>query len=160
MNPNQELHVPRLKPAAPDTWEVRESLSVEDLETSRIPLVFPGPYLIVGAHCTVIPTTNTDNLKDPTTDDLMVLLDLDNKRRFTGTGDMTGQASSAARNAEYVTLSSLDTDNRDLHIELRAPKPVIGVTFRWKIITQATREALYQNCMIGIAFYCVALERR
>ncbi len=150
----QELQVPRLKPAAVDTWELRDDLLATDIETARSELQFPGPYMIVGCHVSVIQSSNAGSLLIPDADDIMVLLDLDNQRRFTA-GNKIGQTSAATQGIQYVTLSSLDTEFRDLLIIMESPKPVIGATFRWKLGAAAAN--LYEDASIGIAFYATQM---
>jgi len=149
-----ELHVPRLKPASCDSWEIRDSLAAADNETGRITLDFPEPYLIVGMYPSVISTTDEEGFKDPTTDDILVLLDLNNQRRFTAANQIGGQTSAAARQQEFCTLSVLNTMYRDLQIDLNTSKPVIGITFRWKISDSAVRELLYNDAIVSLAFFC------
>jgi len=149
----QEIIVPRMKPAAYDTWEIRDSLAAADLETSRLAIEFPEPYLVVGAHVSVIATTNETDLVIPTAEDLLVIMDVDNQRRYTD-AKVIGQTSSASRGMQYVTLAALDTRYRDLHMKLDSPRAVLGLSFRWKIFDATIREALYQNCDIAVAFFC------
>jgi hypothetical protein len=153
----QEIIIPRTKPAAYDTWEIRDTLAAEDLETARIPIEFPEPYLIVGCHVSVIPTTNTPELLTPTPEEILCLMDVDNQRRYTN-AELIGQTSAAARGAQYVTLAALDTQYRDLWMELKSPRPVLGVSFRWKVLDDATREGMYQDIEIGIAFFCTPIK--
>ncbi len=154
----QELLVPKSKVASPDTWEISQELPAATLQTGRIPLDFPEPYLIVGAYVSVISTTNTADLRDPTVDDLLVFLDLNNQRVFTSANEI-GQTSTAGRSGSFVTLGSLDTRIRDLHIRMESPKPIIGCQFRWKIEDDATREGLYQDSLIALAFICTKLRQ-
>lgn len=147
----QELHVPRLVPAAYDTWELREDLAADELETARTELEFPGPYFIVGAHVSVIQASNNGSLLIPTAEDILALVDVDNQRRYTASSKI-GQTSSATQGVQFVTLAALDTQFRDLHIELQSPRPVVGVTFRWKL--GAAADGLYEDCSIAIAFFC------
>jgi len=153
----QELHVPRMKPAAYDTWEIRDALDADTLETARLGLEFPEPYLIVGAHVSVIAVTNEADLVIPTAEDFMILMDVDNQRKYTS-AKIIGQTASAARGQQYITLASIDTRYRDLHMELKSPRPVIGISFRWKIFDDATREALYQDADLAISFFCTPLK--
>lgn len=155
----KELLVPKTKPVSPDTWEISQDLPAATLQTARIPLDFPEPYLIVGAYVAVISTTNTVNLKDPTVDDLLVFLDLNNQRVFTSSNEV-GQTSTTGRKGQFVTLGSLDTRFRDLHVILDSPKPIIGMQFRWKIEDDATREAMYQDCMVSVACICTKLRNQ
>lgn len=155
----QELLVPKTKPASPDTWEIRQDLTAAQLETGRIPIDFPEPYLIVGAYTAVISTTNEPDLRDPTPDDILTLVDLNNQRLFTSTNDI-GQTTASARDSQFVTLGALDTRFRDLHIRLMSPRPILGISFRWKILDQAVREALYQDCIISVSVFCTPFREQ
>jgi len=123
----KEVEVPRLKPVAANTWELRASLSRTVTNTDRIPLQFPRPMLVVGMHAVVIRGSYVGGLAVPTVEDILVLLDLDEQRRFTA----RAQSSAAGANSTFVNLSSLDTRYRDLLINADAPQPVFGATFAW-----------------------------
>ena len=155
----KELIVPKSKPASPDTWEISQELPAATLQTTRIPLDFPEPYLVVGAYVSVIATSNTPDLRDPTVDDLLVFVDLNNQRVFTSSQEI-GNTSVVGRKGQFVTLGSLDTRFRDLHIILDSPKPILGFQFRWKVEDDATREALYQDCIVSIATICVPIRNK
>ncbi len=155
----RELTVPKSKPVACDTWEVRATLAAADAESVRIPMDFPKPYLIVGCLPTIVQMSNAGGLLVPTTDDILVLMDMDNQRRFTQSDFVEGQQTGSGIEAQYVTLSSLDTQFRDLFLELTSPKPVLGFSFRWRV--GATLAAtLYEDISIGLAFFCQPLEGR
>jgi len=153
----QEIIIPRMKPAAYDTWEIRDSLDADTLETSRLAIEFPEPYMVVGMHVSVIAVTNTVDLVIPTAEDFLALMDVDNQRLYTS-ARVIGQTASAARGQQYVTLASLDTRYRDLHMKMESPKPVLGMSFRWKIFDDATRETLYQNADIAVSLFCCPLK--
>jgi hypothetical protein len=140
----QEIDIPKTKPAAPRTWELRAELDADTEESAQVSLDFPGPYLIIGAYASVAIRTNTANLVTPTIDDILVLLELNNQDRFTsGREDDNGSP-------QYVTLASLDTRFRDLHICADSPKPVLTATFRWKI--GAAADGIFQDADIALAF--------
>lgn len=143
-----DMMVPRMKPVAADTWEIRARLPAASEESARIPLELPGPGTIIGVHVTVIQTTNAGGRLLPTVDNILLQLDLDFKETFTSSED-DGQTTPAGRGAEYVTLSALDTEFRDLCIEATSSRPDIGVTFRWRNFNAA----LYEDAEIGIAFF-------
>ena len=149
------IEIPRLKPAAHDTWEIRTTFDADEIETARIPLEFPGPYMIVGAHVTVIQTTNAGSILVPTADDILCLIDVDNQRQYTA-ADLIGQTTGASRGEQFVTLSALDTEFRDLLMQLDSPRPVLGATFRWKVGADA--DGLYEDCLISLAFFCLPLK--
>ncbi len=144
---NPEVVVPRLKPFAADTWELRAFLSGTDAETDRLPLNFPRPKLIVGVHSVVIRGSYGGGVAIPAPEDILVLFDLDNMRRFTS----EGQSSNAGQNSSFVNLSSLDTRYRDLLIDCNAPQPVIGLTFAWWHFEPGTRR--YEDAEIAVSFF-------
>lgn len=142
------IEVPRLKPVAPDTWEVRTVLLNNQEETSRLTLEFPGPSKVVGIRAVVRPDAAIGGLIVPTEDDILGVVDLDNQRRFTNS---TGISTTASRNTYYATLSALDTRYRDLLWELTAPRPVLGVTFRWR----PTTPTLFVSASVSLAFFVI-----
>lgn len=149
------LLIPRMKPIAPNTWEVRAVLSRLALESSRIPIDFPGPSLVVGAYVSVIDDSAVGGLASATSDDVMALVDIDNRRFFTS-GPTQGQSSSTSASSQYVTLASLDTRYRDLAWELKSPRPVLGITFRWKRFTPPT--PIYEDALVSVALFVTDLE--
>lgn len=153
-----DILVPRMKPAGPDTWELRAILPRTDEETARIPIDFPGPSLVVGAYCSVIQDSSAGGaLLVPTLDDILCLVDLDQQRRFTS-GPSQVQSSAASRSSQYVTLAALDSRIRDLYWDCSSPKPTIGVTFRWKRFTAGT--PLYEDANLGIALVVIPRDQR
>lgn len=144
----KDVLVPKMKPVAPDTWELRAFLSRTTLETARIPLTFPDGKLVVGLKATVIQGSFAGGgLLVPTTQDILVLLDLDSKRRFTS----EGQSTAAGATAQFVNLSALDTEHRDLMIDASAAKPVFGATFAWWHFEVGTPR--YEDAEIAISFF-------
>lgn len=137
-----------MKPVAPDTWEIRDVLLNTALQGSRIAIEFPGPSIVVGCRTIVRPDAAIGGLIMPTNEDILCLLDLDNQRRFTSSQGMT---TGAGLDASFVTLSALDTEFRDLQLNLASPRPVLGVIFRWR----PTTPALFVSCNISIAFYVI-----
>lgn len=146
--PTLELHVPRMKPVAPDTWEVRDLLLNTQLMGSRIPIEFPGPSIVVGCKAVVRQNSNVGGLLIPNEDDMLALIDLDNQRRFTNT---QGIATAAGLDSSFATISALDTRFRDLQLNLDSPRPVLGVTFRWR----PTTPALFEDAMVSLAFFVI-----
>lgn len=143
----KDVLVPRMKAVAPDTWELRAFLGRTQEETARIPLTFPKPALVVGCKATVVRASAAGGLLIPTTEDILVLLDLDNQRRFTS----EGQSTAANSTSQFVNLSALDTDHRDLMIEASAAKPVFGATFAWWRFLTGT--PYYEDALIAISFF-------
>ncbi len=140
-----------MKPVAPDTWEMRAFLSRSTPETNRIPITFPSSKLVVGLKATVIRGSFAGGgLVVPTTQDILVLLDLDNQRRFTS----EGQSTAAGTTAQFVNLSALDTQYRDLLIEAKSPKPVFGATFAWWHFEPGPPVVpRYEDAEIAISFF-------
>ncbi|HXK20820.1 MAG TPA: hypothetical protein VNG33_23575 [Polyangiaceae bacterium] len=144
---SSEIVVPKTKPFAADTWELRAFLSRTDDATDRLPLNFPRPKLIVGIHSVVIRGSYAGGLAIPDTKDILVLMDLDNMRRFTS----EGQSSNAGQNSSFVNLSSLDTEFRDLMIDCNAPQPVVGFTFAWWHFEPGVPR--YEDAEIAVSLY-------
>lgn len=146
------IHVPRLKPAANDTWELQGSL-LGTLETSEtIQMTFPGPCKLVGMYPSLSGVAPTGGLVAPTLDDIMILLDFNQKRKYTA---QVGQTSQAQRSQGFVTLNALNTLHRDLEIEITNERPVMDVQFRWKQFTQGT--PLYPDRIVSLAFFVEVL---
>lgn len=146
--PTTLLHVPRLKPVADDTWEIRDLLLNTATQGARIPIEFPGPSIVVGCKPVVRPNTALGGLLEPTEDDILALVDLDNQRRFTSA---EGQGTAAGVGSSFVTLSALSTRFRDLDWNLAAPRPVLGVTFRWRTDTPA----IFADALVSLAFFVI-----
>jgi hypothetical protein len=148
----EAIHVPRLKPAAQDTWELQGSLlgAVEESETISMP--FPGPVRIVGMYPSLSGVPPTGGLVQPNLDDVMILLDFNQKRRYTA---QIGQTSQAQRGQGFVTLNSLNTTIRDLEIEVDNERPVMDVQFRWKRFTQGT--PLFPDQTVSLSFFVEVL---
>jgi hypothetical protein len=145
------IFLPKLKPVAPDTWELRAALLATDQETGRVEITMPGRCVVSGAYCSVI-DDSSNGLLTPGLEDILALVDLDNQRRFTS-GPSQGQTSASGRGSQYVTLAALDSRVRDLYWDLQSPRPVIGMTFRWKRFVSGT--PLYEDAQISVALMIV-----
>lgn len=143
----REVELPRLKPVAALTWELRASLSRSAPATDRIPLQFPKPMLVVGMKATVIRDSYAGALAIPTTADILVLLDLDEQKRFTA----RAQSSSAGQNSQFINLSALDTQYRDVLINADSPQPVFGATFAWWHYESGTPR--YEDAAIALSLF-------
>lgn len=141
------VDVPRSKPVAPDTWEMRTLLSRTDAQSERIPFQFPKAKLVVGAKATVIRGSYAGNLVIPTVEDILVLMDLDDQRRFTA----QGQAANAGATSQFVNLSALQSEFRDLLILADAPQPVFGLTFAWWHFEAGTPR--YEDAEIALSLF-------
>ena len=144
----QAIHVPRLKPAARDTWELQGSLLGAQETSETIAMDFPGPCRLVGMYPSLSGIPATGGLETPTLDDIMVLLDFNQERRYTA---QIGQTSQAQRAQAFVTLNAMNTLNRDLDIEVVNARPVMTVQFRWKRFTQGT--PIYPDRIVSLAFF-------
>lgn len=148
-----EIMVPRMKPAAPWSWELRDVLARTAPESQRMALDLPGPSLIVGVHVTVRQASFVGGgLILPTPDDVLVLLDIDSQQRYT---NAQPQSSSASQGQQFVVSSSLDTQFRDLNIRATSPRPVIGATWRWRTFDPTTPR--YEDASVSIAFFVCEL---
>jgi len=147
--------LPRMKPVAPFSWELRARLLGTEEETPRITMEFPGPSIVVGIYPSVV-RASAGALVVPTTDNILALVDLDNQERFTG-GPSQGQTAAASRSSSYVTLESLSTRYRDLYWNLASPRPVLGITFRWKRFTAGA--PLYEDCDLGVVVFVIDQQK-
>ncbi len=147
------IHVPRLKPAANDTWELQGVLLNAQETSEVIKMDFPGPCKLVGMYPSISSVPAGGGLVVPTLDDIMVLLDFNQKRQYTA---QVGQTSQAQRAQGYVTLNSLNTLHRDLEIEVTNERPVMDVQFRWKRFTSGT-PIFVDNVVVSMAFFVEVL---
>lgn len=148
----QAIHVPRMKPSAQDTWELQGSLLGAQERSETISMDFPGPCKIVGMYPSLSGPAPTGGLVQPTLDDIMVMLDFNQQRKYTA---QIGQTSAAQRGQGFVTLNALNTLFRDLDIEIANARPVMGVMFRWKRFTQGT--PIYTDQEVSLAFFVEVL---
>lgn len=144
----QAIQVPRLKPAARDTWELQGSLLGTQETSDVVPMDFPGPCRIVGMYPSLSGVPATGGLETPTLDDIMMLLDFNQERRYTA---QVGQTSQAQRAQSFVTLNAMNTLYRDLDIEVTNARPVMSVQFRWKRFTQGT--PIFPTRIVSLAFF-------
>jgi hypothetical protein len=145
---SQAIQVPRMKPAARDTWELQGSLLGTLEQSEVVPMDFPGPCRIVGMYPSLSGVPATGGLETPTLDDIMMLLDFNQERRYTA---QIGQTSASQRGQSFVTVNSMNTLYRDLDIEVTNARPVMTVQFRWKRFTQGT--PIYPNRIVSLAFF-------
>ncbi len=146
------IHVPRLKPAANDTWELQGVLLGAQETSETIKMDFPGPCKLVGMYPSLSQVPPTGQLIAATLDDIMILLDFNQKRQYTA---QVGQTTQAQRAQGFVTLNSLNTLFRDLEIEVTNERPVMDVQFRWKRFTQGT--PIYPDQVVSLAFFVEVL---
>lgn len=149
---SNDLHVPRVKPFSNDTWEASASLLGTQIQSEREPILFPSACRIVGLYPSITINSATGGLIVPTTDDIMVLLDMNQKRRYTAN---VGQTSQARNGDGFVTLAALNTLIRDLNIVVDSPRPQEGMQFRWKRITQAAGviTPIYCDVIVSLAMF-------
>jgi len=149
----QAIHVPRLKPAARDTWELQGSLLGAQEMSETIPMDFPGPCRLVGMYPSLSGVPASGGLETPGLDDIMLLLDFNQKKRYTA---QVGQTTAAQRAQSFVTLNAMNTLYRDLDIEIDNSRPVMTVQFRWKRFTQGT--PIYPDRIVSLAFFVEVLS--
>lgn len=142
------LHVVRDKPFSNDTWEVQGSLLATDEQTEVIPLIFPAPCRVVGVYPSITINGSTSGVIVPVVDDIMTLIEFNQKRRYT---NQIGQTTQAQRGQGFVTLGSLDTRVRDLDIEVENSRPQLGCQFRWKRFTPGT--PIYCDIIVSLALF-------
>lgn len=153
-----QSHTPELASVAPYTWEVQAALGGATLQTGRIPLDFRGPVEIVGFYPSIIvdgaPAGGA--LVAPTLDDVLVLLDVNNEKRFT---NRLEQTTGAATGAGFVTLGALGAARAQRFMSLRITnaRPDVGVQFRWKVAPPGGGP-IYEDAMIGLAFFAKYIE--
>jgi hypothetical protein len=145
----QAIHVPRLKPAARDTWELQGSLLGAQETSDVIKMDFPGPCKIVGMYPSLSQGAAGGGLIQATLDDIMVLLDFNQERRYTA---QVGQTTAAQKAQGYVTLNAMNTAFRDLDIEVTNSRPVMDVQFRWK-----RGAGIYVDNVVSLAFFVEVL---
>lgn len=143
-----DLHVPRVKPFSNDTWEASASLLGSQIQSEREPIIFPSACRIVGIYPSITLNDNATSLITPTPDDIMVLLDMNQQRRYTAN---VGQTSQARNGDGFVTLQSLNTVLRDLNIVVTTARPQAGMQFRWKRFTQGS--PIYRDVIVSLALY-------
>lgn len=145
---NQAIHVPRMKPAARDTWEIQGVLLGTQERSEVVPMYFPGPCRLVGVYPSLSGIPATGGLETPNLDDILVSLDFNQERKYTS---QVGQTTQAQRMQSYVTLNALNTVYRDLDIEVLNARPQMGVQFAWKRFTQGT--PIFPNRVVSLAFF-------
>lgn len=144
----EAIHVPRLKPSANDTWEVQGTLPGAAAQSETIPMDFPGPCRIVGIYPSLSGPPAGGGLVVPTLDDIMVLLEFNQQRRYTA---QVGQTTPAQFGQGFVTLNSLNTLFRDLNIEVTNARPTMNVQYRWKRFVQGA--PIFTDQVVALAMY-------
>ena len=145
-----EFVVPRTKPAANDTWGIQVQLDGDTELSEIVPLIFPAPVEIVGCRPSIILAETLGSLLAPDTDAIMANLQANQQRKYTNTISQTSQAQ---KGSGYVTLSSLDSDHRDLYIDLTNSRPELSIQFKWKRFTSGTQ--LYAGAIICVDFFVI-----
>lgn len=145
-------------PVAPYTWEVRSQLLSTQLETTRIPIFFRGPIEILGFKptITVLGPVQGGTRRVPTTDDMMVLFDINQQDRLTNRLEST---SVAGPGAAYVTLSTFSVLlPRVIRIQIKNASPDVGIQFRWGQTPEPNGVPIFENALIQLAFFCRYLD--
>lgn len=155
--PNQEfqaLHAP----VAPYTWEVRSTLLTTQQETTRIPIFFRGPVEIQGFYPSVRinGAVQGGTRRIPTTDNVMVMMDINQQDRLTNRLEST---SVAGPGQSFVTLASMGVlVPRLIRIQILNAAPDVGIQFRWDQDPAPGGVPIYENCLIQLAFFCRYLD--
>lgn len=140
-------------PIADLTWETRVQLPGGTAQSSRQPLIFPRPVEIAGFFPIVVPTTNGLGLLNPTTFDVDVSMDVNSQEYVTAGQGVSTPAGGTA--GAFVTLANMSVQvPRLLGLKLTAPKPDLGMTFRWK---RGAAPQIYNDALISVgvfARYC------
>lgn len=145
-------------PVAPLTWEVNVLLSnvagagVQP-ETPRVPLTYPRPVQIVGFLPVVVNAAAPAGAElTPTTNDVLVSIDINNDERITNTQGFTTPSSGSG--STFVTLSSMSVLVPRLLMKLiDTPKPDIGFTFRYKRPNGVAGATVYAPSIITMATF-------
>ncbi len=148
---NAENFTARVLPATEWTWELRDSLPGATQETPRLSLNFPGPIEVLGVHPSVAlagaPAGGA--LIVPTTEDILVRLDANQKERITNT---TGRGTlGVTLGSSLVTLAALASDVRWLRWLVTNAQPDLGVQFRWK--PDVSGGAVFEDSIVSLAFF-------
>jgi hypothetical protein len=156
-SPGQEfaaLHAP----VAPYTWEVQTTLAGSVERTARVPIQFRGALEILGVSPSVVVdgVATGAPLRVPTADDIMVIVDINQRERLTNRLEST---TVAGPGESFVTLSKLDVFlPRLFRAQLKNASPDMGLQFRWKVFNTGGAPLIYENARISLAFFCRYLD--
>lgn len=155
-----EISVPRQEfaalhaPVAPFTWEVRSLINSTILETGRIPIHFNQPVEILGFKPTVILSGVAlgGTRRIPTTNDLMILFDINQRERLTNRLEST---STAGIGQAYVTLETFNVITpRLIRIRMQNEAPDVGIQYRWSQDPAPGGVPIYESAIVSLAFFC------
>lgn len=159
MNTQEELPA-FFGPVSGYTWEVQVVLAGDVEQTPVIPVELRGPVEILGFFPSVTlegddPTgsilTNAVPRR-PTTDDVVVTVDINQEDRLTNRLETT-QVEPAARS--FVTLAALSVEVPRLHrVQLLSARPDVHLQFRWGVPHLDAEVTVYHDALIKLAFYC------
>lgn len=149
LNPRftSDLNVPKTKPFSNDSWEASMSLNNAQIESEVEPVIYPAACRIVGLYPSIT-LNDASGLIVPTLDDIMILFNANQKRRYTAN---IGQTSQAQNGSGFVTLAALDTRIRDLNIVIDVSRPQTQFQARWKRFTQGT--PIYRSVIVSLCLF-------
>jgi len=141
-------------PCAPFTWSASARLENDTESSGVIPVRFPRAVEIVGMHASVRPVQPVDtDLADPTADDILCALEMNDEKRF------TNQKGETASGSNFVVLASLSVAVPRLFlIQLEEGAQDFEVQFKWRQFTNGTE--LFNSALVELAFFCRYLDKR
>jgi len=144
-----------IAPNAPQSWENRLAIMLGSLagESDRMVFPFPQGMDVMGFHPVlndlgvVAPSFIPGNIL-PSLRDIDVKIDVNQENTITS---LEGQATSVATNrgGTFISLESIDIIlPRLMMLRLDAPRPEIGMTFRWK-----RGGGIFRDTMVSVTMF-------
>lgn len=141
-------------PAANRTWEALTTLLAANAESDPITVSFPKPARVIAVYPSVAMASLRAGATNPTLNDLLVELSVNEETRLTNRFDVVTQPSGTAR--VMVTMGAfLDTVGgaRMLDIDLPAATNELVIRYRWKVPALAL--ASFNDVVCGMAFHAL-----
>lgn len=151
---NATMRAAMTAPAANRTWEALTTLTAANAESDTVVVSFPKPARVVGIYPSVAMATLTQGKVNPTLDDILVELSVNEETRLTNRFDVVSQPSGTAR--VMVTMGAFrDTVGgaRILDLDLPDATTELVVRYRWKVPLLAA--ASFNDVALGMAFHAV-----
>lgn len=151
---NEQKRAAFTAPVANRTWEALTILQAVNAESDPITVSFPKPARVLGIYPSVAMATLTGGKTNPTLNDVLVELSLNEETRLTNRFDVVTQPSGTAR--VMVTMGAfLDTIGgaRILDVDLPGATNEIVIRYRWKVPALAL--ASFNDAALGVAFHAV-----
>jgi len=152
-------------PVAPWTSEARTTLLGGDFQgqgTQRIPIVFPGPVLVVGVRPVVIPVFPIPaGTVAAVVDDIDVQMDINLQTQLNATFGQTGAVGNPQGN-QFTSLGAIGIQTPRLFgAALKDPRPDLGFTFRWTQSPPAPPgQQIHPDTIIKVSVYYIPLNPR